>query len=63
MSPSEAKFLACRGAAVMQEARSQPQCAKSARNWLVLAAKYAERCGLVDLANDMRHFEQSILGI
>ena len=62
MSPVEAKFLACRAAAVMQNARHKPECAQAARNFLNLAAKYAERCGQSWLANDMRRFERAILG-
>ena len=63
MSPVEAKILANRARAVMFDARRKPECAPAARNFLMLAAKYAERCGQAWLANDIRRFEESILGI
>ena len=63
MSPVEAKFLACRAAAVMQNARRKPECAQAARNFLILAAKYAERCGQAWLAEKCKGYQKSILGL
>ena len=62
MSPVQAKFLATRAAGVMLNARRKPECAQAARNYLRLAARHAERHGQGWLANDMRRFEQAILG-
>ena len=46
----------------MLNARRKPECAQAARNYLRLAARHAERHGQGWLANDMRRFEQAILG-
>lgn len=62
MSPVAAKLLASRAHAVMLDARRKPECAPAARNYLRLAARHAERHGQGWLANDMRRFEQAILG-
>ena len=62
MSPVAAKLLASRAHAVMLDARRKPQCAPAARNFLNLAVRYAQRYGQAWLAEDMKRFEQGILG-
>lgn len=63
MSPQMQQFIATRAAGLMFNARRKPECATSARNWLNLAARCAERSGETQLASDIRRFEQAILEV
>ena len=62
MSPVASKALDSRAHAVMLDARRKPLCAPAARNFLTLAARYAERCGQPWLAEKCKGYQQAILG-
>lgn len=55
--------LQARGQTVAAQARRKPWTAKAARSWLNLAARYAERGGLPELALRFRALERSILDL
>lgn len=62
-SPIASKLLDSRAHAVMLDARRKPECAQSARNFLALAVRHAERCGQAWLAEKCKGYQQSILGL
>lgn len=61
MTSNEAKFIVVRALRLHHRARTEPQYARPAREWLTLAAKYARKDGRTPLAEKITRLEQSIL--
>lgn len=63
MSTAQIYRLQARGQTVAAQARHKPWTARAARNWLNLAARYAERAGLPELARRFTALERGILDV
>ncbi|MDR2891567.1 MAG: hypothetical protein LBV80_00550 [Deltaproteobacteria bacterium] len=62
MSNEQTKFLTVRSAALMLNAKNEPDCAPAARKYLLLAASYAKRQGDKHVLGNISRFAQAISG-